>query len=81
MILTKSFPPFPRDRSTDDEFRGDVPEPDTGGLKEAFREAYIEVLLLPAAYHQNKVAWHHNFRTSDSDIVNSVCDTTSAIGV
>jgi hypothetical protein len=62
------FYTFPPDRSTDDEFRGDVPDPDAEGLNEAFREAYIKVLLLPASYHQSKVAWHHNFRTSNSDL-------------
>jgi hypothetical protein len=62
------FYTFPPDRSTDDEFRGDVPDLDVEGLNEAFREAYIEVLLLPESYHQSKVAWHHNFRTSNSDL-------------
>ena len=64
----KIFYTFPPDRSTDDLFRGDVPDPDTRGLKDAFKEAYVEVLLLPTPYQESKVAWHHNFRTSASDL-------------
>ncbi len=64
------FYTFPPDRSSDDEFRGEVPDPDIGGLGEAFREAYIEVLLLPTTYHQSHIPWHHNFRTSDDSSVN-----------
>jgi len=50
----------------DDTLRGDVSDPDVGGLTQAMQKAYIAVEKLAAPASNSATAWHYHFGQTDS---------------